>query len=124
MIERGTFRVPAGTKGDVLERATYTAVKKFLEKLVKGGWRVRSRPVVRKVQVAATEEFRVVESRGLSIWIPNSTKMRPDHPWNVPGEDLYEVGVYVTRAPRQVKMWVPDWYVEKRGLPAGMKSLE
>lgn len=126
MVKHGTFAVPKGTAGPALERAATEAVRKFTTKLMKEGWRIQQRPTIQKVVVNASDTFRAVEDKGkkFQLWIPESTQMRPDHPWYKPDEDQYEVAVRCTRPPQKATFDLPDWFIQKHGAFAGLTVKE
>ena len=116
------FRVPKGTVGFPLERAAKEAVAKFFRRLEKTNWRYEGSMAIRKLDVierAEDETFtQVGEKKGVGIWLPNRSGLRPAHPAYKPGVDHYELSIMCREKKIERRIEVSDRLVGS--LPAGV----
>ena len=121
----GMFSVSKGTHDLLLISKADAAVKKYIEHFEKAGWRLESRPRVRRLR-EWKPKFRIVtDNRGARVAVPVSTGMRPDHPWYIPDVDQYEVTADWSRPHRPATLEVPDAtltkLIEQGTLPVGVE---
>lgn len=122
----GTFSVLPGTKNLELVSKSEAAVKRYITKFEKEGWRLETRPKVKLIK-RWEPTYRVSpDTRGdMSIWTPTSTGMRDDHPWHIEDADQYQVTAWWSQLGKQVTFEIPDdkltRLMEKGTLPVGVE---
>ena len=108
---RGTFGVPRGTKDLDLIVASDKAVKKYVERFEKQGWKLEDRPRVKLVPTIEEEEYHPIpaEDSMVVMWVPKRQPgMRSDHPWYVPDQDQYQVNAWFSRKPVTYQIQMSD----------------
>lgn len=110
-----------------LDRASREAIGLFVARFEKDGWRLESKPRVRELPYGKPEyaAYDSPDSPTLKVWLPSGpTRYPADHPLRQPGMIDFEVAAWFSHKPEQKKLWLPDEYVSRHGLPAGFRLEE
>ena len=125
VIKKAMFHVDPSTLLDPhkMDRYSRVAIHKFVHRFELDGYTLEGRPRVRELPWPSNAWIGKSKD-GVAYFLPDPSGFPADHPLREPGMIDMEIIASFSKPPDNVRLFVPDSYINKYGLPRGFALAE